>query len=544
MIMSRPLSVTAFILAVFAFSSHADPQSFPLGENLRPGAYAVGYRSAIARDRSRTFLPERTYDGRINTGDRSRPLLIQFFYPARVSPDARHMTYGDHLSFKGDTPASTIVVEGMRRRTQEIHDYYQRKYLQAYGTGLYEALLKLPTAAVRNAPVAKGRFPVVLYTGGTGFGTDENIVLWEYLASHGFVVAVVPMMATSGAGSSADAVGLETQTRDLEFLFGQMHDFSGADMSRVGAMGFSYGGQSALLMAMRNRDIRAVVGLDASFISKHYSQFLKNSPFYNVENVVVPVLEMHRADEKTVTYDVTSALRYSDRYSFEIDDLNHVDFDNYAVLYTALLPEAAQHDSPISTRKAAYEGMSRYILDFLNLHLKAEKSGSSGVKDPAEWKGYPRESVRFRHTEALPAPPSGADLLRVIREQGVSRGEQVYREVLERDPNARVLGERSISDIGDALLGSGNVDEAVRVLQLNVERFPSSANTYDSLADAYKRKGNQPCAAYAYRKLLEVVPQDTALDASLKSSLQTTASEYLQKLQTSGVTGTCEFGKE
>ncbi len=39
----------------------------------------------------------------------------------------------------------------------------------------------------------------------------------------------------------------------------------------------------------------------------------------------------------------------------------------------------------------------------------------------------------------------------------------------------------------------GKIDAAVRVLQLNVERFPRSANAYDSLADAYRKKGNRQC---------------------------------------------------
>jgi dienelactone hydrolase len=539
--MNRLVLLIALILTVSSHLPSAKAQSFPLWGNLQPGSYPVGYRSAIVPDRSRIFIPERNYEGKLYTGGRARPLLIQFFYPAQVSPTVSHMIYSDYLNFRGDTPASTTIVEGMRQRTQEIHEYYQGKYLQDYKTGLYEALMKMPTAAVRDAPVAKGRFPVIIYSGGAGFGTDENIVLWEYLASHGFVVAVVPMMEASGAGSSANAAGLETQTRDMEFLFEQMHDFPSADMGRVGTMGFSYGGQSALLMAMRNPDIKAVVGLDPSFISNHYGQFLKNSPFYNVDNVTATILEMHRADEKTVTYDVTNALKYSERYSFEIDNLNHVDFDNYALLYTAVLPEQSKQNSPVAARKAAYEAMARYILDFLDLYLKAEKNKSSGLKKPVEWKGYPRESVRFRYTEALPAPPSYADLLRIIREQGVSRGEQVYREVLKRDPNARVIGESSINDLGYELMGGGKVDEAVRVFQLNVERFPRSASAYDGLADVYKKKGNQPCVAYAYRKLLEVLPQDTALDASLKSSLQRNASVYLQKLQTSGALGKCEF---
>jgi tetratricopeptide (TPR) repeat protein len=296
-------------------------------------------------------------------------------------------------------------------------------------------------------------------------------------------------------------------------------------------MGFSFSGQAALLMAMRNPDIKAVVGLDPSFISKFYSQFLKNSPFYNVDSVVVPVLEMHRRDANTVFYEITDALKYSERYSFDINDLNHIDFTNFALLYTAVLPEQAKQNSPISARKAAYEAMSRYILDFLDVQLKGEKAKSEDLKKPAEWKGYTRETVSFRYLKALPAPPSYAELMRIFREHGSARGEQIYREVLKREPDAKVISETSINYLGYALMNTAKPDEAIRVLQLNVERFPKSANAYDSLADAYKKKGNQPCVVYAYRKLLEVLPKDIAFNESQKTSLQQNINEQLNKLK-------------
>jgi dienelactone hydrolase len=539
--MIRLVSLTTLILTVFGHVSSAKAQSFPLWGNLQPGAYSVGYRTTIVPDRSRIFIPERNYEGKLYAGERSRPLPIQIFYPAQLSPNTARMVYGDYLNLRGETPAAASVAEGLRERAHVIHDYYQAKYLQAYRNGLYEKLINLPSAAVRDAPTAQGRFPVIIYGGGAGFGMEENTVLWEFLASHGYVVAVAPLMGANTVSSTADAAGLETQARDMEFLFEHMQAFPAADMSRVGAMGFSYGGQAALLMAMRNPDVKAVVGLDPSFIGSHYSQFLKSSPFYNVDNVTVPVLEFHRRDAETVTYDVTNALKYSERYSFEISDLNHVDFDNYALLYSAVLPEQAKQNSPVAARKAAYEAISRYVVDFLDVYLKAEKGKSSRLKKPEEWKGYPREAISFRYLEALSAPPSYADLLGIIREQGVARAEQVYREVLKRDPNARVIGEQSINKLGYELMDGGKIDEAARVLQLNAERFPRSANAYDGLADVYKKKGDKPCTIYAYRKLLDALPQDTSLDPSSKAMLERNATEQLQKLRATGVTGKCEL---
>lgn len=522
----------ALFFVLFCFPFFVSAQTSPLWGDLKPGKFAVGYRSMHEYDRSRVFVAQRNYDGELFAGERSRPLQIQIFYPAQTATNAARMLYGDYLNFKSDTPVSEIVAEGFRRKTDGIHNWYQRRFLHAYGKGLYERLIKIPTAAIRNAPVAKGRFPLIIYGGGANFGTDENVVLWEYLASHGYIVAAVPTMGADTVDYSADDAGLEILTRDMEFLFAQVRNLPNVDADRVAAMGFSYGGQAALLMAMRNPDIKAVVGLDPSFIGTFYSKFLKNSPFYNVDNVMIPLLEMHRKDPQTVTYDLTDALKYAERYSFEINDLSHVDFTNFALLYSAVLSEQARQNPPISARKAAFEAMSRYILDFFDVHLKGGgEDKREKLKTPEKWKGYPPDYVSFRYLKARSAPPSYAEFLRIIRETGIKRGVQIYREILRRDPAASVISEKSINNLGYELLSSGKIDEAVRMLKLNVEKYPRSANAYDSLADAYKEKGDQPCAASAYRKLLEVLPLDASLDEPGKVSLRRKATEQLNTLK-------------
>lgn len=50
------------------------------------------------------------------------------------------------------------------------------------------------------------------------------------------------------------------------------------------------------------------------------------------------------------------------------------------------------------------------------------------------------------------------------------------------------------------------MDDAIAIFRLNVEAHPHSANTYDSLAEAYLKKGNKAEAIKYYSKALEVNP--------------------------------------
>ena len=50
------------------------------------------------------------------------------------------------------------------------------------------------------------------------------------------------------------------------------------------------------------------------------------------------------------------------------------------------------------------------------------------------------------------------------------------------------------------------LDEAIDIFKLNVEAYPRSANVYDSLAEAYLKKGNKELAIKFYSKAVEINP--------------------------------------
>ena len=68
--------------------------------------------------------------------------------------------------------------------------------------------------------------------------------------------------------------------------------------------------------------------------------------------------------------------------------------------------------------------------------------------------------------------------------------------------------ESSINAIGYGYLETGEIDEAVSVVELNTETFPLSANTWDSLAEAAMSKGDHEAAIRYYRRSLELNPDN------------------------------------
>lgn len=83
---------------------------------------------------------------------------------------------------------------------------------------------------------------------------------------------------------------------------------------------------------------------------------------------------------------------------------------------------------------------------------------------------------------------------------GLKGVEEHYRRLSERLNYAVVPPEALMNQVGYQLLGQGNMEEAVAAFKLNVERYPGSANVYDSLAEAYERGGKLDLALPNYEK--------------------------------------------
>jgi len=83
---------------------------------------------------------------------------------------------------------------------------------------------------------------------------------------------------------------------------------------------------------------------------------------------------------------------------------------------------------------------------------------------------------------------------------GLKGIEEHYRKLSER-LNYKVLPpEALMNQVGYQLMGQGNMEEAVAAFKLNVERYPGSANVYDSLGEAYERGGKLDLALPNYEK--------------------------------------------
>ncbi len=67
--------------------------------------------------------------------------------------------------------------------------------------------------------------------------------------------------------------------------------------------------------------------------------------------------------------------------------------------------------------------------------------------------------------------------------------------------------EREFNEVGYNLLQQESLEEAIYVFQINTALFPGSANTWDSLAEAYWRSGDSGKAMELYNKAIALDPE-------------------------------------
>jgi len=87
---------------------------------------------------------------------------------------------------------------------------------------------------------------------------------------------------------------------------------------------------------------------------------------------------------------------------------------------------------------------------------------------------------------------------------GLPAVEAHYQQLSRRVGFPVLVPELLMNQIGYQLLGAGKTDEAIAAFKTNIERYPKSANVYDSLAEGYEKSGRPELARPNYEKAYQL----------------------------------------
>jgi hypothetical protein len=528
------VACAAFCAAVLAQSGSAQTASSvpetpavapPLWDRLTPGPYAAGMKTLFRYDNSRTWKITGTYDGRFSPDLDGRPVQINVWYPAKTANSGPKMTFADYVN--QTAPDQFSQFNGiMRQRNRD-------DAISSVSRGQIADLQKMEMYAQRDAQPASGHFPVVLYFGGLNAPINSNVVLAEYLASHGYVFASISLLGPSNEQTfqSRTPDDFEASVRDMEFAWSVLQGEEYVDRTKMAVVGHSVGAIEAVILGLRNSNVSVVIGLDGTYGFAGLSGVLTRSYGYDPSNMRAAFLDLRRAQgaQGNEPLDLTAveSFRHADRTFITINRMHHSDFTSFAMI-------GAYFHAPLPTgyplngwnREAGrdgYESVCRIVLSMLDAKLK-----SSSIA-PAVLQRDLTAEMTFRHEEAIPPPPSPLEAAALASAKGLDAAKAAFLASCGTTGLASCIGVDRFNTWGYNLLGQQRAMDALSVFELNAWAHPSNANLQDSLSDGFSAVGDKEHAREAVQRAIQLAPSDSAFDSTLARA--TFLTEERTKLQ-------------
>ena len=271
---------------------------------------------------------------------------------------------------------------------------------------------------------------------------------------------------------------------DVDAAFAWFIGQPGVDRDRIGAAGASCGVNQSVQLARRHPEVKTVMLLSGG-VAQEGREYLRKSPW-------LPVLASASHDDGNALEEMRWILGWSRNPS------------NRLVEY-----QKAGHGTDMF---AVEKGLQPLMLEWLDAHLR------NAPAKPA--------------TTAAPLPPTPVEEFWTTLTQpgGPARARQVYDDARKRSPKVVLFPEGEANAYGYQLLQQGQHGDAIIVFQMNVDAHPESANTYDSLSDAYLAAGKPDDALRFARKALDVLAKDTRTPEEFKTLIRESAEKKIREL--------------
>jgi len=469
------------------------------------GPHPVGLKVLEQYDYSRAFRPLVDDVGKPYQGETVRPIQTLIWYPAQAS-SSKPMTFGDYIdlsktetSFGNPRP----VVGGA-----------------AWWADGWNAARSDPTWAVRDAGVAPGRFPVVIYAPSFSSQSWENADLCEYLASYGYVVIAGPGMGVTRFANH-DVASARAQAQDISYLIGYAHTLADADLSEVAVVGMSWGGLSNLFAAAYDNRIKALVALDGSM--RYFPALVKQAGDVFPERMTIPLLffkgqisledqAQHDAAFNSAGPSVLNAWTHGDLLSVEMLGFFHPEFLSASQRNERLwqLDYPRWQDEADYSRAdgiVGYAWVARYTREFLDAYLKRDAEALSYLKKKPGENGVPLHVMAVKFSGAVPLPESFDSFKVQVGQQGFDHAADVYAAIQKKQPDFK-LDADTLTSWTYGLIDGGHVMEAMEIAKFTVQMFPTGS-AYSVQGEALWQSGQKDAAIDCYKKALAKDPENS-----------------------------------
>jgi hypothetical protein len=501
----------------------ASAQDVSLWGNLEPGSHGIGFKSFERYDYSRVYRARSDYFGNQIEGETARRIQVCVWYPAAATEDPITMAYGEYTY---SYPENDEFIDILARLHQREIGYISAATQQPPDFAL--EILGKDLKAVRDAESEEGSFPLIIYCPHYESSYCENAVLCEYLASKGFIVATTHPLGQMSATPGYDQAGLETTARDAEFVFGAMRDFPNVNFDKIGILGSGAGGATAVLVKLRNPNIKATATLAGSLTFGMLQGLVKDNPAFSPNRVSGALMNLYPTTAHELDFSLVDTMKFASRYSFGFPSNSYEDFSMGRSMLSMLSDSLGEFHK---ARIDGYKMVATHVYHFFNAQLNDDTGSKTFIENAPLHNGYGLEFVTREFRAAEPLPPSQNQLMQLFNSMQITAGLDLYDEFNPKYPGMYTIPMQNFNALGYQLLGAGRIAESVRVLKIVADNYPSVANSWDSYADACRAAGDTATVIQCYKTLLEVLPNDNSADGDMKQTLRTNAETFLNQIE-------------
>lgn len=329
--------------------------------DLQPGKYDVGLRLVRFVDTSRP-----------NKDGSGRTIEVFVWYPAAKPVKVKSLTFAEYYLLSEKELRESELPEALSKDVTG-----DRKGITAE---MAESILDSPMRAHLNSKQADGRFPIILWSS-RHLTVIAQSVLSEYLASHGYVVAFpryqgepIPFPFQINEPETKLEV-LDTHVQDLAFALSNLRDTSGLERAKTALISWSYGGESAIKLQLRQPDIDAVLGLSSIRFDRgpYQGKFSVEPRKLNVPYVLLKETINPNGEPELVPSHFFELPAES--YYVELKELRHGNFNVLEGFIPGLfkIKKVQNWSKNDGSAQLGYETICRLSLGYLNHFLKGRR---------------------------------------------------------------------------------------------------------------------------------------------------------------------------
>ena len=503
------MSRTLFCLVALILISFPNPalgQNADLWGNLKAGRYGVGFTTLWRYDTSRSAIREQQ---NLPPGQQvGRSMQINIWYP--TVERSKRVSFADYVSltaretdFRQTNLNAEALVEIVAKEQLDSHGISINK------SGMLEYMRRpIPMRAMHGATPAPGKFPVILIGPETAF---KWCVMAEFLATHGYVVAITPNSGASEKLMDFErtlfekerfVIANETSIDDMRYMLGQVKAIKFADSSRVGVLGYSSGATIGIGLVNKGAEVKALVSLEGAIGGYVGGEVLSLTPFYSPYTVTMPILHVFTPSFGFDHYWIDQ-YKYSDRMIIATYPVRHEDFTTYGAMerFVPGISGRARQNPQL-----AFETAALYSLNFFNAHVRREDKAIKFLTNDLRENNIPPGfqdgvSTDWRGIRRLAALKTIDEhgLNRLYKEGGFARVQEIYKELTREDP--KPFSKSTYFNFGRFL---SEPEEKEFWYSAYLKSYPESSEAHYLLGEVKQKLGRKEEAVRLYEKTLEI----------------------------------------